>query len=61
MDEQDAQPHTPQLDYGEALRKVRAMRRCLPAIGIHWIKAGHQHCQCGKTFTMKPQADRKNA
>lgn len=60
MDEPNPQSHLPLLDYGEALRKAKTIRRCLPAAGIHWIEPGDEHCQCGKTATLRRPTNRQN-
>ena len=41
------------LDYGQALRWVRMVKRCLPEAKIHWVEANQTFCQCGETERLR--------
>jgi hypothetical protein len=60
MDQQNPRVYATLVDYSQALQWVKAVRRCLPTAGIHWIEPDHDRCQCGKTTSLKRPSSSKD-
>ncbi len=53
MSDHKPTPTGAEVDYGQALRWVRMVRRCLPEAKIHWVEADQTFCQCGQTERLR--------